>query len=122
DPVYRDNARAGVPPQQLRAAVLWRCGSRLHLEPELEWLPHRRYIEHDNTFAAPVHILVHLKRVGELELGWEWFADLRNLTDRRWIAATGVIADAGGSDARQFLPGTPRAIYVGVEWRPWLTP
>ncbi len=122
DPVYGDNALAGVPPQQLRAALCWRCGTRLHVEPGLEWTPHGGYIDHANTFAAPGHTLVNLKLGGELAHGWEWFADLRNLTDRRWIAATGVIADAGGSDARQFLPGTPRAIYVGVEWRPWLTP
>jgi iron complex outermembrane receptor protein len=58
-----------------------------------------------------------LKLGGEAGGGWRWFADLRNLGDRRWIASTNVIADAGGRDGRNFLPGDGRSVYVGLEWQ-----
>jgi iron complex outermembrane receptor protein len=57
-----------------------------------------------------------LKLGGAARGGWRWFADLRNLGDRRWIASTNVIADAGGRDGRNFLPGDGRSAYLGLEW------
>jgi iron complex outermembrane receptor protein len=116
DPVYGDNALAGVPPQQLRAALRWQPGARFHLEPNLEWVPHGAYVDHANTFRAPGFATFGLKLGGEAGAGWRWFADLRNLGDRRWIASTNVVADAGGRDGRNFLPGDGRSVYVGLEW------
>jgi iron complex outermembrane receptor protein len=117
DPVYGDNALAGVPPQQLRTALRWGRGERFHVEPNVEWVPRGYYIDHANTSRAPGHATVGLKLGGEARGGWRWFADLRNLGDRRWIASTNVIADAGGRDGRNFLPGDGRSVYVGLEWQ-----
>ena len=116
DPVYGDNALAGVPPQQLRTALRWGRGERFHVEPSMEWVPRGYYIDHANTFRAPGYATFGLKLGGEAGAGWRWFADLRNLDDRRWIASTNVIADAGGRDGRNFLPGDGRSVYVGFEW------
>ena len=49
--------------------------------------------------------------------GFSWFAEVRNIADRHYAATTGVIADARGLDARQFLPGEVRAFYAGIERR-----
>ncbi|HET7655908.1 MAG TPA: TonB-dependent receptor [Luteimonas sp.] len=117
DPVYADHRIAGVPPQQWRLALCRGCGGRVHVEPSLEWVPQGADVDHANTLRAPGYAVLDLKLGGRLTPSLDWFADLRNLTDRKWIAGTGVIADARGSDARQFLPGTPRAIYLGVEWQ-----
>lgn len=43
------------------------------------------------------------------------FVDARNLSDETHAATTGVLADAGGRDLPQFLPGDGRAVYVGFE-------
>ena len=32
------------------------------------------------------------------------------------LADTNVLADAGGRDGRNFLPGDVRSVYVGMEW------
>lgn len=117
DPVYADNALAGVPPQQLRAALRWRPGDRLHVEPNLEWVPQGYYVDHANSFRAPGFATFGVKLGGAIGERWQWFADLRNLGDRRWIASTNVVADAGGVDGRNFLPGDGRSLYVGMEFR-----
>ncbi len=54
--------------------------------------------------------------------GFSWFVDGRNLTDQRYAATTGVIADtrapgAGGQNSRQFNPGLGRSVFAGLEWR-----
>lgn len=117
DPVYGDNALAGIPPQQLRAALRW-ARARWHVEPSLEWVPHGGYVDHANTFRAPGFATIGLRFGGDAGAHWQWFADLRNLGDRRWIASTNVVADARGVDGRNFLPGDGRALYIGLEWRP----
>ncbi|MBM7093310.1 hypothetical protein JTP67_33360, partial [Streptomyces sp. S12] len=53
---------------------------------------------------------------GRIGAQWSWFADARNLADRKWIASTNTIADARGLDGRNFLPGDGRGVYVGLEW------
>jgi iron complex outermembrane receptor protein len=117
DPVYDDNALAGVPPQQLRAALRWNSGGRFHVEPNVEWVPQGYYIDHANSFKAPGYAILGLKLGGDAGAGWQWFADLRNLADRKWIASSNVVADAHGVDGRNFLPGDGRSLYVGLEWR-----
>ncbi len=117
DPSYGDNRLAGIPPQQLRAALRWSRNERFHVEPNVEWVPQGYGIDHANSFRAPGFATVGLKLGGEAAAGWRWFADLRNLADRRWIASTGVVADARGLDGRNFLPGEGRSAYVGLEWR-----
>ena len=42
----------------------------------------------------------------------------RIVADRSYAATTGVVADARGLDAAQFLPGDSRAIYAGLSWKP----
>lgn len=117
DRVYGDNDLAGVPPQQLRAELRWSPGDYLYLAPSVEWTPQSYYIDHANSFKAPGYTIAGLRVGGELAKQWSWFADARNLGDRKWIASTNVIADARGLDGRNFLPGDGRAVYFGVEWR-----
>lgn len=117
DRVYGDNALAGVPPQQLRASLRWQRGDRFHVEPGFEWVPQGYYVDHANSFRAPGFATFGIKFGGAVGERWQWFADLRNLGDRKWIASTNVVADAHGLDGRNFLPGDGRSVYVGMEFR-----
>lgn len=117
DPVRGDNELAGVPPQQLRAELRWQPDERFYATPNLEWVPNDYYVDHANSFRAPGYTLVGLKIGGRIGERWSWFADARNLQDRKWIATTSVVADARGRDGANFLPGDGRSIYVGMEWR-----
>ncbi len=117
DPVYSDNELAGVPPQQLRAELRWQPSDRFYAVPNVEWVPNDYYVDHANTFRAPGYTLVGLRIGGRIGDRWKWFADARNLQDRKWISTTSVVADARGLDAANFLPGDGRSIYVGIEWK-----
>jgi iron complex outermembrane receptor protein len=118
DPIYGDDAIAGLPSQQLRAGLRWSRGG-FHLEPNIEWVPEGAWIDHANSMRAPGYTLLGLRAGGAIGgAGWTWFADLRNLGDRRWIASTNVVADARGLDGRNYLPGEGRSFFVGVEFTP----
>lgn len=117
DAVYGDNELAGIPPQQLRASLRWSPGDALYIAPNVEWVPQGYYIDHANTFSAPGYTLAGLRVGGAIASNWSWFVDARNLTDRRWISSTSVVADAMGRDQASFLPGDGRSFYVGVEWK-----
>lgn len=118
DPVYGNNTLAGIPAQQVRAQLRWQAASGFYVSPHLDWVPQDYAIDHANTFRAPGYAVVGLRIGGEVAEGWSWFVDARNLQDRRWIASTGVVADARGVDSRNFLPGDGRSFYLGLQWRP----
>jgi iron complex outermembrane receptor protein len=118
DAVYGDNDLAGVPPQLLRAQLRWAPSARFSLTPGIEWSPQRSFIDHANTLAAPGYTVLHLRAGLALGASWQLFADLRNVTDRRYVASTGVVADARGRDGAYLLPGDGRGVFVGLQWRP----
>ncbi|HJR75127.1 MAG TPA: TonB-dependent receptor [Luteimonas sp.] len=117
DPVYGDKDLAGVPPQQLRATLRWSPDERFYVAPNLESAPQDYFIDHANSFRAPGYTIYGLRIGGKFASGWSWFADARNLGDRKWIASTNVVADARGRDAANFLPGDGRSFFAGLEWR-----
>lgn len=49
--------------------------------------------------------------------GLGFFIEGRNLSDKTYIATTGVVANARGQDAALFMPGDGRSLYVGLEWK-----
>jgi iron complex outermembrane receptor protein len=109
DPVYGDNELAGIPSQQLRTSLRWSRNDALYIAPDY-------YVDHSNTFRAPGYTLLGLRMGGRLASRWSWFVDARNLTDRKWIASTNVVADARGQDQANFMPGDGRSVYAGLEW------
>lgn len=116
DAVYGDNRLAGVAPQLLRTELRWSFGS-WYVAPTAEWSPQRSFVDHANTLAAKGYAIAGLRVGGDWQQQWRWFVDARNLGGKRYVATTGVIADARGQDSRQFLPGDGRSVFVGLEWR-----
>lgn len=116
DPVYGDNRLAGVPRQFVKGEALWQQAG-WYAGPTFEWVPSHYAVDHAETLYADGYAIWGLKggyRAGE---GWGFFVEGRNLSDRNYVATTGVIADAKGQDSAQFLPGDGRSLYVGLEWR-----
>lgn len=116
DPVFGDNTIAGVPRQQLRAELRWSPAAAFGVTPNVEWND-AAWIDHANTLQAKGAVVWGLRFDGEMGEGWRWFADLRNVFDKRWVASTNVVANARGVDGRHLLPGDGRGVYAGIELR-----
>ena len=117
DAVYGRCRLAGIPPHLLRAELQWQAHRRLRIAPNIDWQPSRTWVDHANTVAADGFALLNLTLDGELDGGWRWFIEGRNLTDRRYAATTAVQANARGLDGAYYFPGDGRALYAGLTWR-----
>ncbi len=116
-PVYRDHTLAGFPPHTIRGELTWENARGWYAGPNFEWVPRRAPIDFANTFFADPYAIYGLRVGRRAARGFSWFAEVRNVADKHYAATTGVIADARGLDARQFLPGEVRAFYAGIERR-----
>jgi iron complex outermembrane recepter protein len=117
DPLYRSNVLPGLPPHLIRAELTWEAATGWYAGPTFEWIPQKTYIDFRNTFFADPYAVVGLRVGRQVTQGLSWFAEVRNLLDRRYVATTGVIENAGGTDQVQFLPGEPRSVFGGIEYR-----
>lgn len=117
DPVYRNNDLPGLPKQYLRAEVLYAMPGGFYAGPNLEWSPQGYAVDMANTWFADAYAVLGFRVGQRVRKGVSWFVDGRNLADKKYAATTGVIANAGGIDSRQFNPGLGRSMFVGLEWK-----
>lgn len=113
---YGDNRLPGVPRQFSKTELGLDLGSGLYAGINADWSPQRYAVDMAGTLFADPYAIWGLKLGQHVGKRWQWFVDARNLSDKRYAAATGVIADARGTDSAQFLPGDGRAVYAGLEW------
>ncbi|MFQ3670274.1 MAG: TonB-dependent receptor [Verrucomicrobiia bacterium] len=117
DPVYGSNQLAGIPEHLYRAEILYRHPWGLYLGPNVEWSATRFPVDHANTFFADSFAILGAKVGYESPRGFSLFIEGRNLLDATYSPTTGIVANAGGADTAQFLPGDGFALYGGFEWR-----
>jgi iron complex outermembrane recepter protein len=115
---YGNNALPGIPEHFYRGEITWAPAGGYFVALSTEWSPQRYAVDMAHTLFADAYALVGAKVGRNTSEGLSWFIEGRNLADRRYAATTGVIADARGLDAAQFLPGDGRAVYAGVSWKP----
>lgn len=117
DANYGDNRIAGIAEHLLHAELEWRVTPWLSVAPSVEWQPSGVWVDHANTVKAESYTLAHLRLQGDVTPHVRWFADVRNLFDRDYIAGTAVQANARGLDGAWYFPGDPRSAYVGLQVR-----
>ncbi len=117
DPTFGDKPLAGMPPHFHRAELLWERPEGFYGGPSFEWVPEKYPVDHANTLFADPYRIFGLKLGYRPAQGIAAFVEARNLTDETYAATTGVIADARGRDAAQFLPGDGRSFFAGLEYR-----
>ena len=115
DPSYGDNRIAGVPSQFLKGEVLWQRNG-WYAGPTVEWVPVHYAADHAESLYAEAYAIWGLKSGYRQSEGLGFFVEGRNLSDKTYVATTGVVANARGRDAALFMPGDGRALYVGLEW------
>lgn len=120
DSIYDNNTIAGLPPHLIRSELIWENKTGYYAGLTVEWVPMKSYVDHANTLSADPYALLGFKLGRRLENGGSWFIEAKNLTDERYAATTGVVANAGADPvnrSRNFLPGDGRGIFAGMEWR-----
>ncbi|MEX1049270.1 MAG: TonB-dependent receptor [Akkermansiaceae bacterium] len=120
DATYGDNTLAGLPPHLINGELIWENESGYYLGPTIQWVPVKAYVDHANTLSADPYLLLGFKLGRRTEHGFSWFIEAKNLTDERYAATTGVVANAGRdpeNSSRSFLPGDGRGVFAGVEWK-----
>ncbi len=117
DPVFGNNQLAGIPRHFYKAELTYRHPEGYYIGPNVEWSPEKYYVDHANTVYANSYALLGFKIGKRSKSGFSWFAEARNLTNRKYAATTGVIENAGGIDQAQYLPGDGRSFFAGLEYR-----
>lgn len=119
DGTYGDDQLPGIPEHYLRAELTYEHPNGFYFGPNVEYTPFKTPVDMANTLFADPYALLSLKAGWRAKKGLNAFVEVRNLTDKRYAATTGVLTDSrlAGASAAQFLPGDGRAIYTGIEWK-----
>lgn len=117
DPTFGNNQLAGIPRHFYKAELTYRHPEGYYIGPNVEWSPEKYYVDHANTLSADSYALLGFKIGKRNRTGFSWFAEARNLTDRKYAATTGVMDNAKGVDQAIFLPGDGRSFFAGLEYR-----
>jgi iron complex outermembrane receptor protein len=113
DPLYGNNQIPGAPRHFLRAELLYKHPSGVYLGPNVEWIPVAYHVDSANTLTTEPYALLGFKAGYEGEK-ISTYIEARNLTDKHYIASSGVTNVANPAFTNLFEPGTGRAIYGGV--------
>lgn len=116
DPQHGDNAIPGLPRHVLRTALSYTRSDGFYVTPTLDWVPGGAWVDYANTLKTPGYALLGLKFGATLRDGLSFYVDLRNLTNRRYVADFAPVLDAGAAPVRTFYPGTGRSIHAGMRY------
>ncbi|HRO33856.1 MAG TPA: TonB-dependent receptor [Brevundimonas sp.] len=114
DPVYGDNRLPIIPEHAYRAELKFEHPAGWFAAPSVEWVPNDVHVDYANTMKYPGYTTVSLNAGVDLPGGVSLFADLRNLTDERYVSNANAVTDARVAPTDVFTPGEGRSAYVGV--------
>lgn len=119
---YGNNKLPGFPPIIVRAESLYRFGAEvngkpsMYAGPKVEWVPRKAPMDNTNTVYRDGYTLLGFKAGQAIDKKWSWFADARNLANKKYAADSNISANlAGNGSGALYYPGDGRAIYFGVE-------
>lgn len=114
DAVYGDNRLPIIPEHAYRAELKFEHPDGWFLAPTVERVPDDVYVDYANTLKYPGYTVLSLNAGVDLGKGVSLFADLRNLTDERYVSNANAVTDATVAPTDVFTPGEGRAAYVGL--------
>jgi len=117
DPAFGDNHLPGVPEHliNLELGYAHKCGAFISVNSEI--VPRKYPADYANSVFADRYATYGVKIGYRRDTGVSFFAEVRNLTDQRYVSSVNQVADAAGADLPNFHPAFARAYYVGAEVR-----
>jgi iron complex outermembrane receptor protein len=118
DPVYRDNQLPGLPEHFARLELLYEHPAGFYAGPNAERVISGYPVDFANTVFADTYTIWGAKIGLRRKTGTSLWLEGKNLSDRIYVASTGIVNDALGRDANQiFNPGNGRSWFGGAEMR-----
>lgn len=114
DSTWGDNVLPVQPEHLYRAELTFRRGAGLSVTPSLEWRMSEPWVDYANTMKAPAYAVVGLNLAWRLNDAVTLFADLRNLTDERYVGEFVAVTDARTASTAVFYPGEGRSGFLGL--------
>lgn len=120
---YGNNQLPGFPPIIVRAETLYRFGAEvngkpsLYAGPKVEWVPRKAPMDNTNSVYRDGYTLIGFKVGQTVDKTWSWFADARNLTNKKYAADSSIAANYANNPngGAYYYPGDGRAMYFGIE-------
>lgn len=116
DAVYGDNRLPIIPEHAYRAELKYEHPDGWFIAPSVEWTPNDVYVDYANTMKYPGYAVLSLNAGVDLAGGVSLFADLRNLTNEKYVSNANAVTDARTAATNVFTPGEGRSAYVGVRY------
>lgn len=116
DATYGDNQLPIIPEHAYRAELKYEAPGGWFVAPAVDWVPTDIYVDYANTLKYPGYTTLSLNMGIDLPNGVSLFADLRNLTDERYVSNANAVTDATTAATAVFTPGEGRSAYVGVRY------
>jgi iron complex outermembrane recepter protein len=115
DVQYKDNRLPVVPRHMVRAEMCLGT-DKMHLSPNIEWVPQGAFADYNNAQRVPGYTLFGLTAGLAIGDGTDLFIDARNLTNKAAIGDISAVITASSS-SRLYNPVERSAIFGGVRAR-----
>ena len=113
-----DGARlGGIPTHQLRTQMRYESDSGWHFAVNASHTAGDFFADHENTTAVPHELLLGFSSGLKLNDRVNLYASGENLTNAKNVYGIAPVLDQSVDNARLFTPATPRAVYVGMNYR-----
>jgi iron complex outermembrane receptor protein len=104
--------------------MLYRFGAEVNGKPEfyagpkLEWSPRAAPMDNTNSLYNDAYAVWGFKAGQAMNKTWSWFADARNLANKKYAGTTNIAANYSTTNKTTlaaYYPGDGRSLYVGLE-------
>lgn len=121
DPVYNNDAIAGIPRNFYRGELRYEHPSGFYAEANVQWNMSRYPVDMADTLYAKKYAIFGIRLGYQSKKGWELFAEVDNLANKIYAGSVQPIADArtAGGPPNVFNPGAGRLFYLGASWKMW---
>lgn len=117
DPRFGDNSLPGLPRHAWQAELRADHAGGLYAALNADHAASMA-VDYANSFRADGRWLFGARIGFDAPDGrWQLWAELRNLTDRRYAASVTPGHDDGGRDLARSTPGEGRSVHAGLRWR-----